>query len=289
MTPDDQDREERLRQARERAAAFRRQTEAARASRLAQQPQREREQPAEQGELSREERLRLARERAQAARGGGQAAAAPAAPAQPAAAQPAATAPERPRRPRAAGGAAPPPARAERLQDIPIVPPEPGTVYDIFKEVLPDVEFVASQGPIDVNLSVKREDVGHVLTVAREHPRLAFDYLRCLSGLDQMERGLEVVYQLYSFTHRHNVVIRTIVPTDDPHVPTATHLWKAADWHERETWEMFGIVFDGHPNLVPLLLPEEGLDYFPLRRDHPLAEIEEPQSKYLGEEFEEEE
>ncbi len=52
---------------------------------------------------------------------------------------------------------------------------------------------------------------------------------------------------------------------------------------------MFGIVFDGHPNLVPLLLPEEGLDYFPLRRDHPLAEIEEPQSKYLGEEFEEEE
>jgi NADH:ubiquinone oxidoreductase subunit C len=59
-------------------------------------------------------------------------------------------------------------------------------------------------------------------------------------------------------------------------------LWRAADWHERECRDMFGIVFDGHPNLVPILLPDDMLDHFPLRKDNPLAPLEEWQGEVLG-------
>jgi len=174
----------------------------------------------------------------------------------------------------------------EHLQEAPIVPPPPGSVADLFRQALPDVEFTATQGALDVILMVRREDLPRVMKAAKEDPRLAFDYLRCLCGVDQMERGLEVVYHLYSFKHRHNVTIKTLLPLEDPRVPSVTSLWRAADWHERETAEMFGIVFEGHPNLAPLLL-EEGLGYYPLRKEHPLAEIEEHQSIFLSRPVEE--
>jgi len=91
----------------------------------------------------------------------------------------------------------------ERLQEAPIVPPPPGSVADLFRETLPDVELSASQGVLDVILTIKREDLSRVMRAAKDDPRLAFDYLRCLSGVDQLEQGLEVVYHLYSFRHGH--------------------------------------------------------------------------------------
>lgn len=241
--------------------------------------------------LSQEERVRRARElaeqlrqqkAAQRAAAPPPAAAAEAPPARPTPTEEAApSAPPRPARPAR-------PEHREREVEPPIVPPEPGTVYDIFKEALPDVEFVASQGVLDVILTVNRDDAPRVLRTAKEDPRLAFDYLRNLCGVDQRERGLEVVYHLYSFKHGHNVTIKTLLPLEDPRIPSAVPLWRAADWHEREAAEMFGIVFEGHPNLVPLLL-DETVDYHPLRKEHPLAEIEEHQSALVGEGVAEEE
>jgi NADH-quinone oxidoreductase subunit C len=171
--------------------------------------------------------------------------------------------------------------REPGAKEASIVPPPPGSIADKFKEVLPDVEFVASQGPIDVVLTIPRQDVPRVMRAAKDDPRLAFDYLRCLSGVDQMEQGLEVVYNLYSFKHAHNVVIKTVLPADDPQVETMTTVWNGALWHEREAHEMFGIVFQGHPDLRPLLLEEE-LGYYPLLKSHPLAEIEESQEDFLA-------
>jgi NADH-quinone oxidoreductase subunit C len=170
----------------------------------------------------------------------------------------------------------------EELQEAPIVPPPPGGVADLFAEVLPDVDFQATQGALDVILTVDRGDVLRVLRAARDEPRLDFDYLRCLSGVDHMEAGLEVVYHLYSYAHKRNVTIKTRLPQDDPRVPSVTSIWKGADWHEREAAEMFGIFFEGHPNLVPLLLPEDMTDHHPLRKDNPLAEIEEWQAERAG-------
>jgi NADH-quinone oxidoreductase subunit C len=97
-----------------------------------------------------------------------------------------------------------------------------------------------------------------------------------------MEQGLEVVYHLYSYTHKHNVTVKTRLPQEEARVPSVTSVWKGADWHEREAAEMFGIVFEGHPNLVPLLLPEDMTDHHPLRKDNPLAEIEEWQGVRAG-------
>jgi NADH:ubiquinone oxidoreductase subunit C len=118
------------------------------------------------------------------------------------------------------------------------------------------------------------------MRAAKDDPRLAFDYLRCLTGIDQMDQGLEIVYNLYSFRHAHNVVIKTLLPADDPQVETMAAVWNGALWHEREAHEMFGIVFQGHPDLRPLLL-EEDLGYYPLLKSHPLAEIEESQEDFL--------
>ena len=169
--------------------------------------------------------------------------------------------------------AAPPP---------PAEPPE-GSIADTFKAVLPGLQFKAIQGAQDVLLVVDRADARRVLESARNDERLAMDFLRDLCGVDYEADGLEVVYQLYSFKHRHNVTVKVPVPVDDARVQTASDLWQGANWHEREVRDMFGIVFEGHPNLVPLLLPEDMLDHFPLRKDVPLAPLEEWQGEQLGE------
>jgi NADH:ubiquinone oxidoreductase subunit C len=174
------------------------------------------------------------------------------------------------------------PEDRRRLQDAPIVAPPPGSVADLFTEALPGVSFTPTQGPLDVILMINRDDAHGVLETAKHNDKLAFDFLRNLSGVDYEEQGLEVVYHLYSFKHRHNVTIRAKVPTDDARIQSVTDLWRAADWHEREARDMFGIDFEGHPNLVPILLPEDMLDHFPLRKDNPLAPLEEWQGEILG-------
>jgi NADH-quinone oxidoreductase subunit C len=167
----------------------------------------------------------------------------------------------------------------------PAAPPEPpeGSVADLFRAALPGVTMQAIQGAMDVLLVVDRKDIHQVLETARRDETLAFDFLRDLCGVDFEADGLQVVYQLFSYKHRHHVTIKAPVPTDDPKMPTATDIWRAADWHERECRDMFGIVFEGHPNLVPILLPEDMLDHFPLRKDVPLAPLEEWQGELLGE------
>ena len=174
------------------------------------------------------------------------------------------------------------PEDRRRLQDAPIVAPAPGSVADLFTAALPNVQLTATQGALDVILIIDRADAHRVLETAKHDETLAFDYLRNLSGVDYEEQGLEVVYHLFSFKHRHNITIRAKVPTEDAHIDSVTDLWRAADWHEREARDMFGIDFVGHPNLVPILLPEDMLDHFPLRKDNPLAPLEEWQGEILG-------
>lgn len=176
----------------------------------------------------------------------------------------------------AGGGKAPEQSPSERVQAFP-----PGTIYDLFREVLPDVAFEPAQGARDVILTVDRADLVRVCRVAKEDPRLDLKFLRFVTAVDHMEEGMEVVYQLWSYTHRHGVTLKTRIPADDLRVPSVTQIWKGANWHEREAAEMFGIVFEGHPNLVPLLLPEDMTDHHPLRKDVELAPIEEWQAERL--------
>ncbi|HEX7188736.1 MAG TPA: NADH-quinone oxidoreductase subunit C [Actinomycetes bacterium] len=110
--------------------------------------------------------------------------------------------------------------------------------------------------------------------VAVARGELEFTYFDWLTAVDQLddadEPGFDVVTHLWSLARREHLLLRTRVPAPDPVLATVTGVFAGASWHERETFEMFGIVFDGHPNLVPLLLPD-GFEGNPLRKDFVLA------------------
>jgi NADH-quinone oxidoreductase subunit C len=115
-----------------------------------------------------------------------------------------------------------------------------------------------------------------VLAACRDTAALGFDVLMDLTAVDYAkfpgrEDGprFEVVYHLYSIAHNHRVRLKVRVDDDDPRVPTAVPLWPIANWFEREVWDMFGIRFDGHPDLRRLLMYEEFVGH-PLRKDYPI-------------------
>lgn len=99
---------------------------------------------------------------------------------------------------------------------------------------------------------------------------LSCGYFDWLTAVDEVEEGFRVVAHVYSLEQRHHLLVRTRVDRAEPRLPTATGVYRGADWHERETCEMFGIVFEGHRNLIPLLLPD-GFEGHPLRKDFVLA------------------
>jgi NADH:ubiquinone oxidoreductase subunit C len=103
---------------------------------------------------------------------------------------------------------------------------------------------------------------------------LGFTFFDFLTGVDQLDAeedaGFDVVTHLWSMTAREHLLLRTRVPGADARLATLTGVFSGASWHERETFEMFGLTFDGHPHLVPLLLPD-GFEGHPLRKDFILA------------------
>ncbi|MEO0894898.1 MAG: NADH-quinone oxidoreductase subunit C [Bacteroidota bacterium] len=123
-------------------------------------------------------------------------------------------------------------------------------------------------------LYIGREDLQQVAIFLRDHGPLSFDYLSLLSGVDlgKEKDELEVVYHLYSLLYEHGIVLRTRTSKSELEaIPTVSHIWKAADWHEREAYDMLGIPFEGHPDLRRILMPEDW-EGFPLRKDYTSAE-----------------
>jgi NADH-quinone oxidoreductase subunit C len=102
--------------------------------------------------------------------------------------------------------------------------------------------------------------------VCRQLCELGFEYLNCVSGVDWLTH-LEVVYDLSSLQHPNKAHVRVKVNRDNPAVQTVSDLWPAANWHERECYDLFGIRFDGHPDHRRILLPEDWVGY-PLRKDY---------------------
>ncbi len=102
--------------------------------------------------------------------------------------------------------------------------------------------------------------------------QLGFDYLVDLSSVDNYgdDPRFTVVYELYGYSHRCHLRLKTQISEESSELPTVTGVWKTADWHEREAYDMMGIRFRGHPDLRRILM-WEGYPYFPLRKDFPLA------------------
>jgi len=109
-----------------------------------------------------------------------------------------------------------------------------------------------------------------VAVALRDDPTLAADFFDWLSAYDDGDAGFAVVVRAYSTGRRQAMMLRTHVPRQVPRLASLTSVWTGADWHERETFEMFGIDFVGHPNLIPLLLPD-GFEGNPLRKEFVLA------------------
>jgi NADH-quinone oxidoreductase subunit C len=106
--------------------------------------------------------------------------------------------------------------------------------------------------------------------LVRDDEAVSCGFFDWLSAYDDRDAGLAVVVHVWSMQHRHHVLLRTRVLRDGGRLSSLTDVWAGASWHERETYEMFGIVFDGHPNLVSLLLPD-GFEGNPLRKEFVLA------------------
>jgi NADH-quinone oxidoreductase subunit C len=121
----------------------------------------------------------------------------------------------------------------------------------------------------ETTFSLEREDLRDVAKFCRDE--MGFDYLLDISSVDNYgdEPRFEVVYLLYSLALNVHVRLKTRAPEDDPTVDTVSDIWPAADWHEREIYDMMGIRFNNHPDLRRILM-WEGYPYFPLRKEFPV-------------------
>lgn len=143
----------------------------------------------------------------------------------------------------------------------------------LLPEVLKGLEVEIGASVDEVVVTARPQDVPAICRIVKLDPKLDCNYLRCLAVVDYGER-LEVVYHLFSLAKRHKMVVKTSVPPDKPHVPSVISVWRGADWFEREGHDLFGVVFQGHPNLAPLLL-YEGFEGHPGRKSFPFHEYDE--------------
>lgn len=126
-----------------------------------------------------------------------------------------------------------------------------------------------------LTIVVRRE---HLLTVAqalRDDAVLRFEVCLSVSGVHWPEatgRELRVFAQLLSMTHNRRLTLEVVLPDSDPHLPSLTPVWPSTDWHERETYDFFGIIFDGHPALTRIQMPDDWQGH-PQRKDYPLGGI----------------
>ncbi|HEY8668613.1 MAG TPA: NADH-quinone oxidoreductase subunit C [Tepidisphaeraceae bacterium] len=117
-------------------------------------------------------------------------------------------------------------------------------------------------------IHVNAGDWRDIAEFLRRDPELQLDWLQNLSGVDYVaDDKMCVVYDLWSFELRHRLAVKVYCSREDAHVPTVVDLWAAADWNEREAYDMFGIIFDGHPDLRRILCADDW-EGFPLRKDY---------------------
>jgi NADH-quinone oxidoreductase subunit C len=147
---------------------------------------------------------------------------------------------------------------------------EAKAIFDSLRERLPEAvrEFRAQTK--DPYIVIEPAHVRSVLMLLRDDPALRFEMLLLVSGVDWRDR-FEVVYHLTSLTHGHRIALKATLPHDDPHMASAAAIYPTANWHERETYDLMGIVFDGHPDLRRIFLPDDWEGH-PLRKDYVFPE-----------------
>lgn len=151
------------------------------------------------------------------------------------------------------------------------------TIFKYIEEKLEEADF--SYNPVESGqpwITVSPDSIQVVATFLRDDSELLFDTLMCLSGVHYpKEEMVGVTYHLHSTKYAHSLALKVKVPVNEPRIPSVEPVWKTADWHEREAWDMYGIIFENHPNLTRILCPEDWEGH-PLRKDY------ERQDNYKG-------
>ncbi|HEX6921459.1 MAG TPA: NADH-quinone oxidoreductase subunit C [Actinomycetes bacterium] len=149
---------------------------------------------------------------------------------------------------------------------------------DQLERVLPQFDDAIEKVVVDrgeLTFFVRRERLVDVMQALRDDPGLRFEMCMGVSGVHyphETGRELHAVYPLLSITHNRRVRVEVTCSDADPHIPSVTSVYPGNDWHERETWDFFGIVFDGHPGLTRIEMPDDWPGH-PQRKDYPLGGI----------------
>ncbi len=149
-----------------------------------------------------------------------------------------------------------------------------------YDEVADALETTVNLGNVvihrgEITFHVRREDLLAVAQHLRDDPRMRFEFCAGVSGVnypDDTGAELHAVYHLLSMTFNRRIRLEVSMPDADPHVPSLVGIYPTNDWHERETYDMFGIIFDGHPSLTRILMPDDWPGH-PQRKDYPLGGI----------------
>jgi NADH-quinone oxidoreductase subunit C len=127
----------------------------------------------------------------------------------------------------------------------------------------------------EITFFIRREALPAVVKHLRDDDKLRFEFCSSVSGVHyphESGRELHVIYHLLSMSYRRRLRLEVTTPDDDRHIPSVVAVYPTADWHERETWDFFGVVFDGHPALTRILMPDDWIGH-PQRKDYPLGGI----------------
>jgi NADH-quinone oxidoreductase subunit C len=177
--------------------------------------------------------------------------------------------------------------RLVRRVEMPGASPRPYGGY--FDEVADELEGALRDGDLawddavekvvvdrgEITFFVRRERLREVAERLRNEPALRFEFCSGVSGVhfpDESGRELHAVYHLRSITHNRMVRLEVTAPDGDPHIPSLVSVYPTLDWHERETFDFFGIVFEGHPALTRIEMPDDWVGH-PQRKDYPLGGI----------------
>jgi NADH-quinone oxidoreductase subunit C len=148
----------------------------------------------------------------------------------------------------------------------------PQEILDILKAQFGEAVIEAKLENVpDPFIKIQTEKIKEVSHFLRDDDRTQFDYLMCLSGVDYKGK-FGVTYNLASMTLKHKITLKVEVPSDAAAVPSVESIWKTANWHEREAFDMYGIKFLEHPDLRRILMPDDW-EGFPLRKDYQIPEF----------------
>jgi len=147
-------------------------------------------------------------------------------------------------------------------------------VLEILRAQFKDSILSTNEFRGELSVLLKKDDIVRVCDFLKHDDELGFDLLEDLCGVDMYTPTdrFQVVYHLFSLNNKHRLRLKVVVDEGDLRVPTVSTVWSTANWHEREAYDMFGIIFEGHPDLRRLYMPDE-FEHFPLRKDFPLMGI----------------